>query len=212
VIQAWDTASKDKVSNDYSACVTLGLGVDGFIYVLDVHLEKYTVAQLIGARGQPGVIEQMWRLFATNGLPPSEVVIEDADSGVAALQLLAAQTSLPLVAAMAKKSSKEDRARAAASFYKGLRVLHPEGAAWVPGFERRLARFPNGSDHDDDIDALGHGLLHIDMVPRALVRTYDMDSVRVRLDGGVHALPSPRGDESMGMVEDGVTIMPVGRL
>lgn len=159
VVQAWDTAMKAGQHNDYSACATVGVTVDGAVYVLNVyraHLET------------PDLLRQMRRL--ADEYNPTVILIEDKASGTGAFQTLKRQTALPLVPQPAE-GDKEERARLISPYFEGGKVLLCRGA-WNVDFTEELTAFPS-SANDDMVDALTY----------ALMRAFNRTSRKARMIG-----------------------------
>lgn len=144
VCQAWDTAFKTKSSNDYSACVTLGVTPSRY-YVLDVWRDRCEFPDLKRA-----LIAQQakWRAHS--------VVIEDTAAGQSLLQELRRDTRLPLIPVQADRD-KMTRAYVVTPTHEAGLVYLPEGEPWVSDFVDELAGFPT-APHDDQVDAFVHAL------------------------------------------------------
>ena len=165
VVTSWDTALKDEERNDFTGVWTAGLGTNGYVYVFDVQKIRATAAQLIGTQQQPGLIVAYVAWLSKNGIMPSEVLIEDAGSGTAAIQLLAASAPwLPIVPVKTGNRSKVERARAVVPFYEARRVLHRRDANWRNWFEPMCQAFP-GTKVKDPVDAMTQGLWKLMLPP-----------------------------------------------
>ncbi|MGB3327305.1 MAG: terminase family protein, partial [Thermomicrobiales bacterium] len=81
LIQSWDTAFKDGRTSDYSACVTLGVGLN-YVDVLDVYRARIEFPDLERA------LEEQ-HLIATSRFPgvPITVLVEDKGSGQSLIQV-----------------------------------------------------------------------------------------------------------------------------
>jgi predicted phage terminase large subunit-like protein len=148
LVQVWDTAFEEDESANWSVCVTLGLAA-GKVYVLDVFRERLSFPRLIPA------VEaqyQKWR--------PERVLIEDKASGKSALQVLQAETTLPVIGVSPGGQDKAGRARTVTVYFETGRVVFPAEAAWLAVLEDELVLFPEGA-HDDQVDALVYGLLEL---------------------------------------------------
>lgn len=148
IIQIWDTAFEEDESADWSACITLGLAA-GKVYVLDVFRERLAFPRLI-----PAVKAQYkkWK--------PERILIEDKASGKSALQVLTAETTLPVQAVSPKGLDKQARAQMVTVYFETGRVIFLAGAPWLAVFEDELVLFPEGAN-DDQVDALVYGLLEL---------------------------------------------------
>ncbi len=145
LIQVWDTAWEEQESADWSVCATLGLA-DNAVYVLDVFRARLET---------PALLRVMRELYARHR--PNAVLIEDKSSGKSALQMLRAETRLPVVAVAPGGRDKTARARAITPYYESGRVLHQVDARWLDAFEDELVLFPEG-EHDDQVDTLFYGI------------------------------------------------------
>src|SRR6185437_3011050 len=100
-------------ANDYSVLATWGYDFQDF-YLLDVLRGKWEFPEL-----QKRVVERYDRWH------PNAVVVEEQQSGLAILQQLRANTSIPLIP-LRPKGDKLSRAQAVTPFFEGSRVLLPE--------------------------------------------------------------------------------------
>lgn len=148
VVQVWDGAWEEKESADWSACITLGL-FQGQVYVLDVYRAKLTTPKLIKA---VKALFMMWQ--------PQEVCVEDAASGKAVLQVLEAESGLPLVRLSPQGRDKVARARASTPYVQSGRVRLRAGAAWLAVFLNELTLFPD-AQNDDQVDVFVYGVLRL---------------------------------------------------
>lgn len=139
VYQFWDTAYKTGESNDYSACVTMGVDRDTF-YVLDVWRDKVDYPNLTR------VAQALYRRYE-----PNRVFVEDAASGQSLVQSLRQETNLPVLPVRVDKD-KVSRANAVTGMLEAGRVSIPSNAQWLGPFLDELGMFPNGA-HDDQVDA-----------------------------------------------------------
>ncbi len=157
IIQAWDTASGTKASNDYSVCVTLGTNNAG-VYLLNLWRARVEFPQL---KRQVAEQAQAWK--------PHAILVESAGpSGMALLQELKASTPFPTIGCTPVKD-KRLRAELILALYESGRVFSPAEAPWLAAFEDELLSFPVGS-HDDQVDGLVHGLTYL----REASMGYDM--------------------------------------
>lgn len=139
VLQAWDTASKDSTSADYSACVTVG--VKGTTcYVLDVLRAKLETPDLLAkVRSQAA----RWN--------PRKILIESASSGIGVYQTLRRETHLPVLEVAPERAGKLAHANSNTPYLESKRVVFCPGA-WNGAFEDELLAFPSGKN-DDQVDA-----------------------------------------------------------
>jgi predicted phage terminase large subunit-like protein len=152
IIQIWDTAFEEDESANWSVCITLGLA-GGQVYVLDVFRERLSFPRLI-----PAVETQYQKQHQKQR--PERVLIEDKASGKSALQVLQAETTLPVIGVSPGGQDKASRARTVTVYVETGRVIFPEEAAWLAVLEDELVLFPEGT-HADQVDALVYGLLEL---------------------------------------------------
>jgi predicted phage terminase large subunit-like protein len=147
VIQSWDSAFKTATANDYSVCVTLGESKTGY-HVLHVLRGRWEFPDLVRRMRDAA---ETWK--------PAAVVVEDAASGQSVAQVLKAETRLPVIG-VKPQGSKILRAQLVAPTIESGRVWLPEAAPWKSALVDELASFPSGQ-HDDQVDALVHGLTYL---------------------------------------------------
>ena len=143
IIQSWDTASKVKQLNDYTACVTLGLS-GGKFYILNVVRARLEAPALLAA------VKAQAALY-----PNPTIVIEDHGSGTGLIQNLKRDNIT--VSPFNPVGEKLMRMEAHAAFIENGNVLLPREAHWLGAFLHELMMFPKGR-HDDQVDALSQGL------------------------------------------------------
>lgn len=148
VIQAWDTASKEGERNDYSACATIGETANGHYYVLDLYRARLRYPDLKRKARELAELHNA-----------STVVIEDSSSGTALIQDLMDE-GFRRIEMVKAAGNKYERIRANTGLMQACKVWIPEQAHWAPGFLHEAAMFPAGR-HDDQLDALAHGLHHL---------------------------------------------------
>ncbi len=146
IAQAWDTAVKAGESNDYSACVTVGMGDDGLLHVLDVWRARLEAPELKAAIKRKA---EEWR--------PGWVAIEDASVATAVIQMIVREERIPVVPVKCDRD-KVTRAHGVTPYCEQGKVVFPaNGAVWLPDFEDEMRSFPHGA-HDDQVDAFVHVL------------------------------------------------------
>lgn len=154
VIQFVDTAGgKDRKKGDYFVIVTLGKIGDDF-WVMDVVRERLSALRQEDAVKAAALTHN-----------PELVVIEDKNEGIALIQRLSVNTSLPIKPYTPTKD-KEFRAAPTAAKYRTGHVYHPgtvdesgiRVAKWVKRLEAEMKAFPE-SKHDDQVDALAGAFL-----------------------------------------------------
>lgn len=151
VVRGWDFASgqdKDlskKQKHDYSASVKLGLGVDGYTYVLDVTKEQLSPSELTNR-----IIE----LAEQDGIGCVIRIPQDpGQAGAFQAQQLVRTLNEYTVKHRTMRSSKFDRARAVASKCEhGMYKIWQSD--WNKMFLNDLEAFPNELKSPDIVDAL----------------------------------------------------------
>jgi len=148
LIQMWDTAYEEKAAADWSVCVTAGL-FRFKLYILDVYRAKLELPAL-----QKAIVSQYeaWQ--------PEAIGIEDIGSGKSVMQVLKAETALPIVPISPEGKDKPARARSITIYLDAGRVLLRSGAAWLVMFITELTMFPDG-EHDDQVDAFVYAALQL---------------------------------------------------
>jgi len=147
IIHSWDTAFKDKKTNDYSVCSTWGEAENGY-YLLDVWRHKVEFPEL-----KRTVINLNERD------KPSAILVEDAASGQSLIQELKRGTRLPILEVKPDKS-KQARLNAVTPLIEAGRVFLPEAASWLFDFIEELSAFPNG-EFDDQCDSTAYALTYL---------------------------------------------------
>jgi predicted phage terminase large subunit-like protein len=141
---SWDTAVKEKQTNDWSVSL-VGTEFDrGVLVSEEVRLKT----------GYPGLKEATITQAAR--VRASALLIEDKQSGQQLVQELLATTSLPVVAVQVS-IDKVARAWPLVPYWESNRVFFPCDAAgmpepWVEAFLAELYSFPK-APHDDRVDA-----------------------------------------------------------
>lgn len=142
IVQSWDTASKDKESNDPSACSTWAVTRHGW-YLLHVWVDKLIYPDLKKA------VKSSYLRFK-----PDVVLIEDKSSGQELIADLRADNSVSMpIVAIEPEGSKEMRAHAVSALCESGLVWLPESAAWLQDFESEFFSFPL-STKKDQVDSV----------------------------------------------------------
>ncbi|HXI16613.1 MAG TPA: hypothetical protein VNM48_09585 [Chloroflexota bacterium] len=156
----FDTAMKDKVANDSTACTVFEVLASGNVRVRHVWERKLPFPDLVPA------IEQT-ALEWNRDKKLRGVSIEDRNSGTSAIQTIKAGSPVwlaSLTSAFEPTGSKEYRARQVSMWCARGGVLLPHPSATVPwllGFEQELYDFPSVL-HDDRTDTFTQGLLFLE--------------------------------------------------
>lgn len=137
VIQVWDTAFKENETNDYSACLTIGIDKNNF-YILDVFRKKLNFNEL-----ERNVVRlyEFWEA--------DKLYVEDAGSGQSLIQIIPYRYGIAVKSV--KTMNKVVRANMVSSPLENRIVYLPVNMSWVTDFINELARFPSGK-HDDQVD------------------------------------------------------------
>jgi predicted phage terminase large subunit-like protein len=156
IIQSWDCAFKTGRTNDYSACVTIGLvrerregstAVPGY-YQMHAWHGRIEFAEL---KRRAIEFYNQWH--------PEAVLVEDTASGQSLLQELRSNTVLP-IRGVKPDSDKSSRAASVTPAMEagGFRLL--EGASWANDYLAEMTAFPGGA-HDDFVDATVQALAYL---------------------------------------------------
>jgi predicted phage terminase large subunit-like protein len=147
-----DTAQKKKEANDYQAAGCFGLGVDGYLYVLDYLHEKFEAYELEKRfpdfwNKQKAYDNGRLRFFG----------IEDKASGTELIQRMqkTIKPKIP-VRAIPRSIDKLTRVQDGAGFIESGYVMLPDNAPWVRELIAECEAFTadDAHDHDDMIDVL----------------------------------------------------------
>ncbi len=139
IVQSWDIASKVGAANDYSVGTTWGISGQTAT-LLDVQRVQMEIPDLLRLIEMTATI---WR--------PQCVLIEDANTGSAVIQLLRKYTQLSIIDIRPKMDKFVRASQATAAFESG-RILVPRDAPWLAEFLSELLGFPN-TRHDDQVDS-----------------------------------------------------------
>jgi len=154
-IQSWDTAFKNSPKNDLSVCGTFGATINGY-YLLDVWA------------GQPEFPELYRQAVALAvAKRPSAVLIEDKASGQSLIQMLQANTTLPVlpIEPCGDKPARMNEVTpllASGRFHvPAPRLIMPDGSVtevpWLADYLLEMTSFPN-AEHDDRADMTSQAL------------------------------------------------------
>jgi predicted phage terminase large subunit-like protein len=147
IIQSWDTASKAKEMNCYSACGTWAETETGY-YLLHVLRERLEYPAL---KRMAVSLYQRYK--------PHAVVIEDKGSGQSLIQDLRATSILPVVP-WEPSGDKVIRMSAQTALIESGRVFLPDAASWLPDYEVELGVFPAGA-WTDQVDMTSQALEYL---------------------------------------------------
>lgn len=165
VVARWltfDTAFKDKSTNDMSACTVWELWPDYRLAVRAMWAERIDSAFL------PSKIEELAHRWNVDGKLRA-VIIEDKGSGITSIQTL--RMSAPawlaeMIVEFQPTGTKEYRARLASVWCEKDCIILPwPGPEWYPPFldpeTGQLWMFPNAT-HDDMVDSFVMGILYLE--------------------------------------------------
>jgi len=143
IVQSWDTASKDGLMNDWSACVTA-----------HVHRSEVRILHVFRERlAFPALKRAAIRLAREH--QARTILVEDHASGTQLIQALRSEqpagVSLPI--ARRPTNDKISRVAGASGQIEGGQLSLPHDAPWLAEFKSELLGFPNAR-FDDQVDAL----------------------------------------------------------
>lgn len=147
IIQSWDTAFKDKHTNDPSNCQTWGVTNSGY-YLIDRWQDRVTFPDLKRAA-----------ILNYDKWKPDVVIVEDKASGQSLIQEIQRETKIPMLAVKADRD-KISRANAVTPLMESGHVFLPEGVSWVSEYIDQMAIFPAGK-HDEDPDVTSQALNYL---------------------------------------------------
>jgi predicted phage terminase large subunit-like protein len=148
--QSWDTAFKKGAENDYNAMVEIAVNQENNdIFVTDVYWERLEF---------PELIKQM-SLFYAARMPAGGVLVEDKASGSSVVQMLKAQSDVPVIPIPVEKD-KVNRAKATTGYLEAGKIHFPRHHPRIAEFESFLTSFPF-STHDDPVDAFSQAINHV---------------------------------------------------
>jgi predicted phage terminase large subunit-like protein len=154
VIQSWDLANKDGEKNDRSACTTWAI----------TEKAAYLVHSWAGRISFPEQVRKMKDLAARQfcGQRPAVVLVEDKGNGIALIQQLKRETSLPIIAIDPGRVAKEARAIAQSLHFEAepRTILFPQQAEWLDELVEELCAFPKVA-HDDLVDSVVQAIAYI---------------------------------------------------
>ena len=158
----WDTAQKEGEENDETACVTAGLGEDGYLYILRVLHGRWETPQV----AEFLVAQAAW-LRGLYGDSYRGDYVEDKSSGTTLMQYLRrSHPALVLIGIQTGRQGKEERAHGVTPFCESSRVrfpdlsVYPAAREWTTATVTQLCAFPAGA-HDDLVDAFVYALMKL---------------------------------------------------
>ena len=147
IIISWDTASKVKETNAYSACCVLGVKSKPSkkYYLLEVYRDRLEIQNLFKK------IKESYCSYKEHYGCRIDLLIEDASSGIHIIQLLKAEDYY--CTAIKPSNDKLSRFEKAAVIVERGDVFVPQTKqSWWAEFENEIIRFPN-SKYKDQADS-----------------------------------------------------------
>lgn len=154
VIQSWDLSFKDLDSSDYVAGGVLGKKGPN-LYVFHVLRKRMGF----------GATKMALRMMTAAWPMAHRKIVEDKANGPAIIE--DAKREIPGIFAFSPKDSKEARAAIVAAYQEAGNIWLPDpmlpGCGWVKGFIDECEEFSASCEHDDQVDMLTQGFLHLNM-------------------------------------------------
>lgn len=145
IVSSWDTALKEKLINDPSACGIFGIkrnkvGIEEY-YLIYVWKDRVLYPKL------KGKYKEVTSLYNCN-----TNLIEDKASGQSLIPDLRNEGHSNIVAIDPGTKDKVERAQHPSEIVEQGRFYVLEGASWLREYEDELAVFPDKKMHDDQVD------------------------------------------------------------
>lgn len=166
IVQAWDTASTDRSTSDFSVGMTWGYIAPDW-YLLDIFRGKPEFPDLVDRASN---LHRRWKADA--------MIIEAASTGHSLYQQVKRAGVPGLVVCPSPRGSKLDRAEAVTAQLCEGNYLLPADAPWLDAFKRELVAFPDGRN-DDQVDALVQFLEFVFDHPRWTATRHGPDGRRI---------------------------------
>lgn len=168
IIQSYDVATSEKTQNDPTAQITFGVfkPLDGgmCIMVIDCWQDRLQYPDL-----RPRVIDEFETVYG-EGRDKKRVdllLIEDKSAGISLIQDLQ-RANLPVIPYNPGRADKIQRLSIVANIIKAGRLWIPESSVrkgfvrdWAEGMVSQVCSFPEGTAHDDYVDALSQALRYL---------------------------------------------------
>lgn len=165
ICQSWDTAFKTGEENDYSVCLTFGVGAEGY-YLLGFWKAKAEMPEL-----EKKSIE-LASLYA-----PNVILIEDKASGQSLVQVMKKRNPKLPIKAVVPQNDKTARMHSISPYVEAGQLWLPEDAHWLDEYIETMTKFP-AAVHDDEADATSQAILWL--APK-FKSTFDQKPVVVTL-------------------------------
>lgn len=153
VVQSWDCGEKTASKHDPSACLTAAVFPDR-IEAWDYECRRSAFPEL-DRRARD----------AYEAYRPHFVLIEDASAGTQLIQVLGAETSIPVVPAGTDGVEKMLRLDTESGFIEAGKLWLPASAPWVSAFVAELTQVP-AAPHDESADVVSQLLRWNRLRPR----------------------------------------------
>ncbi len=168
VLQSLDCATSEKTINDPTAHITLGVykPEDGGMcaLVIDCWQEHLQYPDL-----RPKVLDEYEVVYGEgkNKKRVDLLLVEDKSAGISLIQDLR-RAGVPVIPYNPGKADKVQRLSIVANIIKAGRVWIPESSNrkgyvrdWAEGMVSQICSFPDGSEHDDFVDAMSQALRYL---------------------------------------------------
>lgn len=141
-----DTSMKETESSDYSVFLWVGVGFDGYIYVLDMLRKKLGFHRLVPEFKE---FYNRCREHEDSNIPPPKYAkIEDKVSGTSLIQVL--NDSNIQTVAIQRNSSKLARVQTVAHYFYSGAMLLPKNKHWVVDIRDEFDEFTEDDTHTND--------------------------------------------------------------
>ncbi len=153
IILSWDTAEKVGEKNAFSACITMRIDENKKIYILDCYRERLEFPSLIRK-----IEQKHYEALQNYTNAKIETLIEDASSGVQAIQQLKTKNREFKIIPIKPVVDKISRLEGVSPYIEDGSCLFPAlVSSWWKDFKDELLMFPN-SVFKDQCDALSQGI------------------------------------------------------
>lgn len=168
IIQSVDVATSEKTQNDPTAHITFGVfkPLDGGMcaMVIDCWQDRLQYPDL-----RPRIVDEFETVYG-DGREKKRVdmlLIEDKSAGISLIQDLR-RAGLPVIPYNPGRADKIQRLSIVANVIKAGRVWVPESGVrrgyvrdWAEGMISQVCSFPEGTAHDDFVDAMSQALRYL---------------------------------------------------
>ena len=170
VYQAFDGATSEKETADYSCLLTLGIfkakegDLRSSVFILDCFMEKIAYPDM-----RDEIIKQLQNKYGSNECPVTAIIIEDKSSGSAMIPEFR-RSQIPTIKYNPGRLDKVARANLVSHLVRDGILWLPESRSpsrkgypmsWLSAWHEQMLYFPNTA-HDDGVDACTMGLNVLD--------------------------------------------------